>query len=189
MPLAIPYRQGVQQLQRSESALSCPRRLVRVWNCPRCRPRCEGGGRQTFYFRSCFSRRLFSQASIAAPTALLADSSRTARFAGFSPTALCRWRGVGRYIQLRETQNTEKQKRAFDAVKTTDPRLHQPTPFGSWTWGTWETRGMTQRRCYHLVVRLSWSRRLDVIPFTKGFRNEAFTATQASAAASPSNHT
>ena len=70
------------------------------------------------------SRRLFSQASIAAPTALLADSSRTARFAGFSPTALCRWRGVGRYIQLRETQNTEKQKRAFDAVKTTDPRLH-----------------------------------------------------------------
>ena len=135
------------------------------------------------------SRRLFSQAPIAAPTALLADSSRTARFAGFSPTALCRWRGVGRYIQLRETQNTEKQKRAFDAVKTTDLRLHQPTPFGSWTWGTWETRGRTQRRCYHLVVRLSWSRRLDVIPFTKGFRNEAFTATQASAAASPSNHT
>ena len=55
MSLVIPYRQGVQQLQRSESALSCPRRLVRVWNCPRCRPRCEGGGRQTSYFRSCFS--------------------------------------------------------------------------------------------------------------------------------------
>jgi hypothetical protein len=33
------------------------------------------------------------------------------------------------------------------------------------------------------------SRFRAVIPFTKGFRNEAFTATQASAAASPSNQT
>ena len=33
------------------------------------------------------------------------------------------------------------------------------------------------------------SRFRAVIPFTKGFRNEVFTATQASAAASPSNHT
>ena len=61
VPLAIPYRQGVQQLQRSESALSCPRRLVRVWNCPRCRPRQWLGALPLARrlpisdFRSCFS--------------------------------------------------------------------------------------------------------------------------------------
>ena len=52
---------GRPLLRRSESALSCPRRLVRVWNCPRCRPRQWLGALPLARrlpisdFRSCFS--------------------------------------------------------------------------------------------------------------------------------------